>query len=681
MQDTATTDRTAAPLRRRARLVLLPGLVLALGLGMTYALWNVTRQETERTTRETFRFWTNKTASSIEGRLDSYVQVLMGIAGLFDSSNDVNRQEFHRYVGALRLGERFPGFLGVGFSLFIPASQKDAHIAAIRQEGFPDYAIRPPGERPFYTSVVYMEPFEGSNRQVFGYDMAPNPERWAAAELARDRGQPTLSAKVILKQNAHRDDNPGVLLFMPIYRPNAPRGTVAERRANLLGWAYIPVRMSDLMDEVLKAIDYDRLRPALRIALYDGERPSSATRLFETGERADPDTTPERGFQATRRLDVAGRAWLLKVAVAGAGPPKSADPRDGERTIVLAGTAGSLVLALFVAVQTMSQMRIAALLSRMGRTNRALAEQQRELLWAQRVAQLGNWSYDPVDGQSDWSEGMFWIWGFDPGQGTPTEARRCQAIHPDDRARCEEALAAATRYGEPFRVEFRIRRPDGEERVIATIGTPHRDRHGQIVRISGTDQDITERKRMQDALREQAIRDPLTGLLNRRYLDETLPRELGRCQRTGEPLTIAMLDLDRFKTFNDTYGHEAGDQVLRAVGRILLDFGRVGDLACRYGGEELTLILPGANLADAQARVGTLRATIARTPIHYRGSKLPAVTVSIGLAEAQPQENDAAALLRRADQAMYRAKVLGRNRMEAADAAAPAAEPSAMPGS
>ncbi|MCP5195654.1 MAG: diguanylate cyclase [Gammaproteobacteria bacterium] len=177
--------------------------------------------------------------------------------------------------------------------------------------------------------------------------------------------------------------------------------------------------------------------------------------------------------------------------------------------------------------------------------------------------------------------------------------------------------------------------------------------------------------KLQEALREQAIRDPLTELFNRRYLDETLPRELHRHERAGEPLAVAMLDLDHFKHFNDTYGHEAGDAILRAVGDLLRRFLRAGDLACRYGGEELTVVLPGSSLDDAQARLDTMRQAVMDLRVPHQDAVLPPITISIGVAVAAVGETAATTLLSRADAALYQAKAQGRNRVVVANPAWP----------
>lgn len=169
--------------------------------------------------------------------------------------------------------------------------------------------------------------------------------------------------------------------------------------------------------------------------------------------------------------------------------------------------------------------------------------------------------------------------------------------------------------------------------------------------------------RLRVALQEQATHDVLTGLFNRRYLDETLPRELHRVQRAGGELTLAMLDIDHFKHFNDEMGHEAGDLVLRGIGRILREHLRKSDVGCRYGGEELLVIMPDSSIEDAQSRLADICDLIRNMKIRYREDLLPSVTVSVGIAGTAEQTIHEAALLRAADDALYAAKAAGRDRI------------------
>jgi diguanylate cyclase (GGDEF)-like protein len=162
-------------------------------------------------------------------------------------------------------------------------------------------------------------------------------------------------------------------------------------------------------------------------------------------------------------------------------------------------------------------------------------------------------------------------------------------------------------------------------------------------------------------LREQAERDGMTGLFNRRYFDDALSREISRAERGRDRLTLAIFDIDHFKSFNDAYGHEAGDEVIRTVARQLLSFVRSYDVACRIGGEELALLMPDAPIANACARLDQLRQQIASQRTHHQSLELPAITVSVGVAGLEG--GDASDLLRRADVALYASKNGGRNRL------------------
>jgi diguanylate cyclase (GGDEF)-like protein/PAS domain S-box-containing protein len=169
--------------------------------------------------------------------------------------------------------------------------------------------------------------------------------------------------------------------------------------------------------------------------------------------------------------------------------------------------------------------------------------------------------------------------------------------------------------------------------------------------------------KLRDALRELALRDGLTGLYNRRYMEDALNRELHRSERSGKPLAVVMIDIDHFKGFNDKYGHDAGDFVLSALARAIITKIRPSDMACRYGGEELAVVLPEASLANACERAEQMRLAIRDTNLTHLGQTLPAPTASFGVAVYPANGSKPADLLKAADDALYRAKRDGRDRI------------------
>ncbi|MDP1613979.1 MAG: sensor domain-containing diguanylate cyclase [Sulfuritalea sp.] len=179
--------------------------------------------------------------------------------------------------------------------------------------------------------------------------------------------------------------------------------------------------------------------------------------------------------------------------------------------------------------------------------------------------------------------------------------------------------------------------------------------------------DITERTRaeravqvLQEQLREQSVHDALTGLYNRRYLEETLGRELIAAERGGNPVSLIMADLDHFKAVNDIYGHLAGDEVLRVFGALIKRHARGSDICCRYGGEEFLLVLPGMAQASAIERAERLRAALVATPVEYGSIHIP-VSGSFGVAVFPRDGRGGDELIGAADGALYAAKAAGRN--------------------
>lgn len=216
---------------------------------------------------------------------------------------------------------------------------------------------------------------------------------------------------------------------------------------------------------------------------------------------------------------------------------------------------------------------------------------------------------------------------------------------------------------------FQHRLASGEIRDVEVHSSPL-ELDGRLILYSII-HDITRRVETERALhranaqlQQQATRDALTGLYNRRHLDATLPRELAQAGSFHQPVGIVMLDIDHFKHYNDTYGHDAGDRLLRQLGDFLMRQIRAKqDIACRYGGEEFILILPGATLCDALHRAEQIRSAVSQFELEYNGIQLKPITLSLGVAVYPQHGDDADTLLKAADSALYAAKRSGRNRV------------------
>ena len=229
-------------------------------------------------------------------------------------------------------------------------------------------------------------------------------------------------------------------------------------------------------------------------------------------------------------------------------------------------------------------------------------------------------------------------------------------------------------------------RKNGERVWIAWSNGAIFDAEGNLVEVCSVGNDVTEQRiarqeleaahhqlkaqyveiqALQAQLQEQVTRDPLTNLFNRRYLVDTLERELARCNRDGIPMAIVLMDIDFFKQINDNFGHEAGDIVLQSTAILLQELTRSEDIVCRYGGEEFLAVLPGASLEHAMERAEYWRGAFESIGFEYKG-QLIKCTISCGVSAFPAHANDQDILIRMADDALYVAKTGGRNLVRAA---------------
>jgi diguanylate cyclase (GGDEF)-like protein len=206
----------------------------------------------------------------------------------------------------------------------------------------------------------------------------------------------------------------------------------------------------------------------------------------------------------------------------------------------------------------------------------------------------------------------------------------------------------------------------GTQLYLAIDAGPIYDAAGQLLAVVETLRDMTSHKKAQTELERLANHDGLTGIFNRRGFDERLHNEWSRTSREKQPLSLIMIDVDHFKRFNDTYGHQAGDDCLKKVATALEEQTyRPSDMAARYGGEEFAMILPSIDEDGASVVASRIRESIAALAIPHSGSNgNRVVTVSVGVATVRPVlGSKAEEVIRRADEALYQAKGAGRNRV------------------
>ena len=284
-------------------------LTLAVFISLTLAGWSIVQDLEERNENTQFDKVLAEVIRKIEHHFSGYEQVLKGGAGLLLASDSVSRNDWRTYVTALRIDDNYPGIEGIGFAKYIPPSKLAAHIEEVRAEGFPSYKVWPEGSRQEYTSVVYLEPFSGSNLRSFGYDMLSDPVRHAAMSRARDTGVTALSGKVKLIQETWEDVQAGVLMYLPYYGvANLPE-TLEERHASLSGYVYARFRMDDFVRAVLQT-ELDNLD----LRIFANEAMEEGSLLFGSRKHQSESTPDTPKFKRVIPVSLYGQTWTIEAS-------------------------------------------------------------------------------------------------------------------------------------------------------------------------------------------------------------------------------------------------------------------------------------------------------------------------------------------------------------------------------
>ncbi|PRY14970.1 PAS domain S-box-containing protein [Pontibacter ummariensis] len=273
---------------------------------LTLFIYSETKKKAEERSERLFVLRAEQATEAIEKRMRDYIQVLSGAKALFIATDTVERQAWQAYYKSLNLEQNYPGILGLGYAHVIYPQELEAHEERIRREGFSDYRVYPEGKRPVYTSIVFLEPFSGSNLRAFGFDMFSEPVRQSAMRIARDTKQPALSGKVRLVQEMGHDEQAGFLIYLPVYKDNASPESILERQTLIEGYVYSPFRAKDLMTSIL-----DNNFDDIDLEVYDDPDLSEASVLYSSDSTLFYHTPSDRRFSKLSTISIGNHTWRI----------------------------------------------------------------------------------------------------------------------------------------------------------------------------------------------------------------------------------------------------------------------------------------------------------------------------------------------------------------------------------
>lgn len=612
---------------------IVPAIVAATILIFT-ALGSMFWSDTKHAQQETdFQNSANRLREEVISDISSHETALKSTAGLFSINQYVTYYEFREFYEAIQTSHDTPGVIGMGY---IAAVEEDEVRTFIVKQGLTrDFTIRPdiPTDKRYI--ITYNEP-ASALRSTWGLNLVEaQPKTVTALENARDTGEVTITPPFILSIDEENESPTGFAMFVPVYRSGEPIDTVEERRAAHIGWTSSPFRAKDLLRTTIKT-----LPEGYGISVYD-----SGTKLVSS-----PVTDPK--FFDRESISIGDRSWIIEVA----GTPEEADL--GRNVPVIIWTLGFVIAALAAAATRRSiidrenaeheTQEITEALSESEELFQVIAENSSDLVTRHRID----------DAQILWaSPASERLLGFDPSEligHTPADF-----VHPDDVNTAASKFFAAA-IGQRVSSEYRFRRIDGEyvwlETTFQLVELPD----GRY-EVHATSRDISERKQTQDQMAHLAMHDQLTGLANRSLFHDRLRQTMSREKRNATIQALLFVDLDQFKPINDSFGHAAGDQVLKEVGQRLNNAVREHDTVARIAGDEFVVLCEDIENEVAATQVADR--IIAALALPYRfGETDVAVTGSVGIAmtdgsgETTPED-----FLNQADIALYKAKDLGKN--------------------
>lgn len=591
---------------------LFPWMIIFIGIIFTGLIAWKSSEWISKTEKERFANTCNQITFLIQKKLESNVQLLLSAAAFIDASDTITSQEWKVFADKHAFFERFTGLQALGY-------------APRTSEGFP---------------ISYLEPLSSRNEKAIGFNMAMEPIRKRAIDQAVESGTVSFSSKIELVQEKDYTEKPGFVIYAPIYEKGMNINTPQERIGVSKGVVYAAMKAKTLFEDILgdqySMIDFE---------IYDGTSPLEINLLYD----ANPEFTAPR-LERYTIVEFYGKKWTLYFKA------NKALDMDFNRYVpvfqLFFGSLFSIIIGLWM--YALQQMRKEAYTIAAEKTQKLLSsnyqlEKYMEIIDANVIIS----STDRKGIIIEVSEAFCQISGYTKEEliGQSHHIIR----HPDMPNSLYQDLWKQLLKGLPWRGDMKNLHKDGSAYWVDALISPRYNESGTIIGYTAIRQDITDKKRIE----ELSIRDPLTGLYNRLKLDELFAMYLSLAARHKGSFSIIMLDIDKFKLVNDTYGHQVGDVLLQEMATLLSENIRLEDALGRWGGEEFLILLPSTTLEAALKLAELLRERTQKFPFSVVGTK----TISLGVATFS-QGDDEKSMISRSDEALYRAKANGRNRVE-----------------
>lgn len=602
------------------------------------------------------KYVTDMLRNNLKSRLD-ILQALEGHAAL---APQISREAWSRLAAPWL--KRYPEIINLTWNPRLTADHLASFQIAQRAAGRPDFTLRdrdaegrqqPPGAHEAFFPITYVEPLRG-NEAAVGINSASNPASKLAIDRTLQTRLPAASTPFPLVQGV--TDEPGIVIYQAVY-PLADNPD-ADTKSIALGIVSSAMRIGDLISQSREKIQSANIELCLADSPRDGQR----RRLAGAEDCADP-SWPLLRPTLVQNIAFADRDWQILLR---AGEAYS----EASRSWTAGATLGVVVLfcgllSAFLLLNSGRTRRTAELVARrtseLAEATNRLHDQQSLLTQAQRIAHMGSWELSADRSKLHCSEELLHLLGL-PENSIVHDYDLIACLIEEDRQRLATAFEALRSAPGNQTLDCRMT-GSGEVEQILHFHIENEWSMGSLQRLFGTVQNVTSARAAEAHIQHLARFDALTSLPNRSYWLEQARIALHSAQRHGDEAAVLFLDLDHFKTINDSLGHQIGDLLLTAVANRLQASLRAEDLLARQGGDEFVLLLPRlSGMGDITSIAGKLVRCLDK-PFQIENHEL-AVSVSVGIAHFPGDAQDVDTLLKHADLAMYSAKQIGRNNFQ-----------------